>query len=109
MGVISILSAIVVPNFNRVREEAFISTMKGDLHQLRFAQEVYNVEPNGEYATSIADLSEMWSASEGVSVTMTGDGETWQADATHPGTSVTCSYDLADNQVVCGEADPSKK
>ncbi len=109
MLVISILSAIAMPNFNSVREKAFVSTMKGDLHGLRFAQEVYNVEPNGAYATSLGQLSSLWAASENVEVTMTGDGEAWSAEASHPGTSIVCAYSTAVNLITCAEPDAGKK
>lgn len=109
MLVISILAAIAIPNFNAIRERAFVSTMKGDLHGLRYAQEVYNVEPDGVYATTIAELGDLWNPSEDVTVTLTGDGETWSAEAFHPGTPVVCRYTPAGNAIVCDEPEVEGK
>jgi len=81
LGIIGILAAIAVPRSWQVRENAIVSTMQGDLHNLRYAQEVYNVEPDGRYAT----------------------------EASHPGTSVVCTYSTTDNILTCEEPEEVKK
>jgi len=109
MLIIGILAAIAIPNFNSVREEAYISTMKSDLHSLRLAQELYNVDPEGEYASDIAELDDYFNTSENVTVTLSGGGDTWSAVATHPGTPVECTYDFPGNLIECGESGPPAK
>jgi len=109
MLIIGVLAAIAIPNFNSAREQAYISTMKGDLHSLRLAQELYNVGPEGEYASNTADLSEFFTPSENVTVTISGGGDTWSATATHPGTSVECTYDFPGNLIECAEPGPPAK
>lgn len=102
MGIISILSAIAIPQFNSVRERALVSTMKGDLHNLRLAQEVYYRQPDNDYASSLAELGDQFTASPDVVVTITDAGvDHYSASASHPGTSQTCSYTTEENLIVC--------
>lgn len=109
MLIIGILAAIAIPRFNSVREEAYVSTMKSDLAQVRFAQEVYYVEPDGAYASDITELDDLFTASEDVTVTLAGGGDAWSATATHPGTSMECTYDTAVNLIECAEPGPPAK
>ena len=107
--VIGILAAIAIPKFWAVREKAIISTMKGDLHNVRYAQEVYNIEPDGEYATDLSQLEDTFTPSEDVTITLTGDGVDYDAEASHPGTTVVCRYSTTDNILTCEEPGETKK
>ncbi len=105
VGVIGILAAIAIPNFLSVREEAFISSMKSDLASLRLAQESHRESrANDGFAETLGELD--YDASDEVTVTMSGDGSTWAAQATHPGTSVICSYSWSDAAPVIDCSDP---
>ncbi len=109
MLIIGILAAIAIPNFNSAREDAYVSTMKADLHQLRYAQELYFVEPDGQYASTLAELGSSFQASANVTVTLSGGGNDWSATASHTGTAIECTYDTVGNLIECADPGPPPK
>jgi type IV pilus assembly protein PilA len=87
--IIGILAAIAIPKFQGAKERTFIATMQSDLRTLVTAQEVY-FSNHSTYATNIANITG-YSASRDVTITIGSAGtSTWQATATHAGTSVKC-------------------
>jgi prepilin-type N-terminal cleavage/methylation domain-containing protein len=87
--IIGILAAIAIPKFSEAREKAFVSAMKSDLKNLATQEELYYADAF-EYSTDKTALE--FSESKNVTVTPGGastDG--WGAQATHEGTSITCS------------------
>ena len=110
LGVISILAGIAIPRFNAIRDRAFVSTMTGDLHSLRLAQELYYRSPDNDYASSLDELGDSYSTSPDVTVTIDDAGaDHFSATATHPGTPRTCRYTTAENLIVCTEAEEGGK
>lgn len=109
LAIISILSAIAIPRFDSIRDRAFVSTMTGDLHNLRLAQEIYYRSPDNDYAASVEELGDRYASSPDVTVTITDAGpDHYSATATHPGTSRTCSYATEENLIVCVEGGSGK-
>ena len=78
--IIGILAAIAIPRFGRTQEKALYAALKMDLANLRTQQELYHAE-HYAYAAKIADLE--FSASEGVTISMTPEDEGWSARALH--------------------------
>jgi type IV pilus assembly protein PilA len=88
--IIGILAAIAIPKFANTKEKAYVAAMKSDLKNLATAQEAYfsdytTYAPNGD-----ANLT--YNVTSGVTVTIgTATGSTWDASATHTGTTKTCA------------------
>lgn len=102
LGIISILSAIAIPRYTAVRERAYVSTMIGDLHNLRLAQELYQRAPDHNYAPSLQDLGDGFTTSPGVTITILSAGvNVYSAQATHQGTLRVCTYETDDGVVRC--------
>lgn len=85
--IIGILAAIAIPKFSSTREKAFVSAMKSDLKNLASQQEIYYAD-NYAYSATAATLG--FSASDGVTVTITASATGWNATASHSGTTQTC-------------------
>jgi type II secretion system protein G len=87
--IIGILAAIAIPKFANTKEKAYIASMKTDLRNLVNAQEAYFAD-NTTYASATGSLQ--YGVSAGVTVTITSaTGTGWTADASHNGTTVTCT------------------
>jgi type IV pilus assembly protein PilA len=81
--IIGILAAIAIPQFTRVRDKAFLSTMKADLRNLATQQEIYH-NANYTYSTNLTDLG--FVQSQGVTVVVgEATGQGWSATATDLG------------------------
>lgn len=78
--IVGVLTAIAVPQFSSARERAYYAAVQSDLKNLAVQQELYYAD-NYEYSASLADLN--FVASEGVTVTPTGNETGWTAVATH--------------------------
>lgn len=78
--IIGILAAIAIPQFTDVREQAFYAAVKADLRNLAARQELHYAT-NFTYSASMTALGAV--ASEGVTVTPTGDATGWSATASH--------------------------
>lgn len=78
--IIGILTAIAVPQFSETREKAFFAAMKADARNLANQQELYYAD-NWSYSGDVSVLN--FVASEGVTVTPTGDASGWSATITH--------------------------
>jgi len=81
--IIGILAAIAIPKFSSVREKAYLASMKSDLKNVAYLQEVYHND-NFTFTTSLSSLN--FSGSEGVTITINEATNTgWAATATHQG------------------------
>jgi prepilin-type N-terminal cleavage/methylation domain-containing protein len=86
--IIGILAAIAIPKFANTKEKAYVAAMKSDLRNLVTAQESYFAD-NTTYTTN---LGTAFQASQGVTVTINAAAGTgWDADASHNGTTDTCT------------------
>jgi type IV pilus assembly protein PilA len=101
--IIGILAAIAIPRFGETRDRAFVSAMQSDLNQARTAQEMYYQDNDFEYASSVADLGDLFQGTDGVTVTIDegADASGWSATATHSSTDVECTYDSDDGVIDC--------
>jgi prepilin-type N-terminal cleavage/methylation domain-containing protein len=87
--IIGILAAIAIPKFANTKEKAYIASMKADLRNLVNAEEAYFADST-TYTNSFATTQ--YSTSPGVTYTINAaDGQGWNAQASHSGTSTTCT------------------
>lgn len=88
---ISILTAIAIPQLFGTKERTYVASMRSDLRNLETAQESYYVD-NLTYAGSIGAMGTTFLMSPGVSVVVDSASQTgWGASASHSSTAVTCS------------------
>jgi Tfp pilus assembly protein PilE len=88
--VLGILASIALANFSGVREKAFIATVKPDLKNISYAQELYFIN-NYTYAQAAPLLAE-YSPSPDVVLIMVASKEGWTAKGTHKANSdYTCA------------------
>jgi prepilin-type N-terminal cleavage/methylation domain-containing protein len=101
--IIGILAAIAIPRFGETRDRAFVSAMQSDLNQVRTAQEMWFQDNAFQYTDDIDDLTgaDLFTATDGVTVTINAGGDTWDATATHANTDVVCDYDAAVGTIDC--------
>ncbi len=93
--IIGILAAIAIPKFSNTKGKAYIASMKTDLRNMVSVQENYFGDNSSVYAQTISALGSAWHPSSGVTVTIGVVASTgWQASATHPATSTTCSLSI---------------
>jgi len=86
--IIGILAAIAIPQYSVVKERAYLATVKTDLKNLEISEEAYASANAGTYFshtyTTPTDSANTFGASQNVSVTAIGVGQTgWSATATH--------------------------
>jgi len=82
--IIGILAAIAIPKFSKTREKAYFSAMKSDLKNLMSAEEIYYSSHTYQYAPAVTTGELDFSASQGVTVTISSAANTgWAALATH--------------------------
>lgn len=88
---ISILTALAVPQLFGTKERSYIASMRSDLRNLETAQEAYYVD-NITYAAGIPALGNNFLMSPGVSIAIDSASQTgWGATATHTATAVVCT------------------
>ena len=90
--IIGILAAIAIPKFSNTKEKAYLAAMKSDLRNLAAFQENYFADQPAPqtYAPDYATASAAgYTISNGVTVTITGAGNGWNATATHGGLPAT--------------------
>jgi len=102
--IIGILAAIAIPRFGETRQRAYTSAMQSDLNQVRTAQEMFYQDNAFSYASSIGDLEgQYFTGTDGVNITIvSGDSDGWSATADHDASAVTCEYDSAVGEIICG-------
>ncbi|HEY8311946.1 MAG TPA: prepilin-type N-terminal cleavage/methylation domain-containing protein [Gemmatimonadaceae bacterium] len=86
--IIGILAAIAIPQYTKVKERAYLATVKTDLKNLEISEEAYASANAGTYFshtyTSSSDSTNTFGASQKVSITVTGVGSSgWSAIGTH--------------------------
>ncbi len=92
--IVGILATIATSGWQVMRERALVNALRQDLRNLVTAQEAY-VSGNQTYATSVALLSDMYTPSPGVSITIENVTTTaWEATASHGALSRTCSISV---------------
>jgi len=87
--IIGILASIAIPKFSAVREKAYYSTMKADLHNLANQQELY-YQNTFSYTTNTVLLQ--YDLSNGITMGSASTNSGWSASVTHAatGTSEGC-------------------
>lgn len=92
--IVGILATVAISGWQVMRERALVNSLRQDLRNLVTAQEAY-VSGNQTYATSVGNLTSMYSPSPGVTITIqnaTAIG--WEAIASHDALSRTCSVSV---------------
>ena len=79
--IIGVLAAIAIPKFRATKNKANYAAVKSDLKNLSTAEESFFYE-NRRYTTDLDSLKVR--TSRGVVLTITLDGNGWQAVAYHP-------------------------
>ena len=90
--IIGLLAAIAIPKFGYTKEKAYVSTMKGDLHNLATAQEAYWNDNAAYYSGPLPSATMLYSPSLNVTITIavaTASG--WSASSSHLNTTVVCA------------------
>ncbi len=91
--IISILAAIAIPKFSSTKEQAYVSKMKSDLHNLATAQEAYVTDNLIYYVGAVPSPSLIYGPSPGVVIVINeGTASGWAATASYPtGSTRTCA------------------
>ncbi len=87
--ILGILSTVVVRQYGRYKERAFLASASSELRNLHQTQEIYFIE-EGTYAPSIG-LLDFQEAAKIPVVLVESTGMGWAATATFKNTSVRCS------------------
>jgi type IV pilus assembly protein PilA len=78
--IIGILAAIAIPKFAATKDKAKLASVRSDLRNIMTAQEAYYID----YATYTASLnSQVFSPSQGNSVSLAGSSQSFTATATN--------------------------
>jgi prepilin-type N-terminal cleavage/methylation domain-containing protein len=91
-AVVSILTAIAIPRYSFMKEQAYVTTMKSDLRNFMLAEELYYSQ-HKTYTTDTSALGIRMS-SRVTAVIRYNNGYGLYASATHPGTSRTCEVEV---------------
>ncbi|NIO09782.1 MAG: prepilin-type N-terminal cleavage/methylation domain-containing protein [Deltaproteobacteria bacterium] len=83
IGILGILVALAIPQYNAYRRKTFIATVKSDLKNASIVQEAYYAEFEVYTAALPTLLAHGFRQSNGVSLTITSDGTTYSLAATH--------------------------
>jgi type IV pilus assembly protein PilA len=94
--IIGLLAAIAIPKFAATKEKAYVSNMRADLRNLATSQEAYFSDNQVYYSGSLPNPSLVYSASPGISITVTTGTSGWGAAATHVATTRTCALYFGD-------------
>ncbi len=88
---IGLVASIAVGRFSNSRANAYVSSIKADLHNFALAEESYYYD-NGAYAASLAALGTGgYQSSPGVDVTINeATNAGWSVTATHQDTPIQC-------------------
>ncbi len=89
--IIGLVASIAAGRFSNSRANAYVSSMKADLHDFALVEESYYYD-NGTYGASLTALGTGgYQSSPGVDVTINeATNAGWSATATHQQTSVQC-------------------
>lgn len=86
LSIIGIISAIAIPEYRAYQQRAFDIRALGDIRTVALAEEAYYMS-NERYLAcqnaSCAELPGVSTLSRGVRLSVTTDGDTFAADATH--------------------------
>lgn len=81
--IIGILASIAIPNYEKVRERAYLASVVSDLKVLSIKEELYH-KTNDKYTSNLTKLHD-YTTSPGVTVTINAATPLgWAATATHP-------------------------
>ena len=87
LTIVSVLTAISVPQYNSYKQRAFDTRALSDLHNAAIAEEAYFMD-NEEYLAcsnaACTSLPGFAALSAGVELSITADNEGFQAQASHP-------------------------
>jgi len=107
LTIISILTAISIPQYNAYKQRAFDSRALSDLHNVAIAEEAYFIDKEVYLACqndSCTELPGLAAISDGVILTVTADEEGFIAQASHPkGTGQTFTWDSHKGGLLKGE------
>lgn len=93
VAIIGILAAIAIPQFSAYRSQGFNARASSDIRNLAMAEEAY-FAANAAYTSNLASLTG-FSQSPGVAITVTPDGESFTAVASHASGDTTFNWDSA--------------
>lgn len=95
--VIGIMAAIAIPKFANTKEKAYVAAQKADLRDLATAEESYFVD----HKTYSMDFHEMnYTPTRTVVIAVTAaSAEGWTANASHPGTAITCRVGFGSDSI----------
>jgi prepilin-type N-terminal cleavage/methylation domain-containing protein len=86
--IIGILASIAIPKFINTKEKSYVAQMKSDLRNLATAEEAFFYDST-KYTSSLVALNN-FSASAGVTLTVTAAPGGWNAVAAHAQTPRRC-------------------
>ena len=106
--IIGILAAIAIPKFSKVKENAYVASMKSDLRNLTSMEETYFGDQNPQvYSSSPANLN--WSASPGnVVASFAATATGFSMTMSNPGTPKTCAVYVG-TPAIAGQNDGEAK
>lgn len=100
LGILSVLTAIAVPQYLGFRDRTYVSVMQADLYHLRLMQEHHHRE-TALYTGNLTDLPG-FRPSPGVEVQITESGtDGYRATARHASTARSCNYSSIDGATAC--------
>jgi prepilin-type N-terminal cleavage/methylation domain-containing protein len=86
--IIGILASFAIPKFANTKEKTYVAQMKSDLRNLATAEEAFFYD-SVKYTSSLALLNN-FSASSGVTLTVTASPGGWNAVGSHAQTARRC-------------------
>lgn len=93
--ILGILAAVAIPNYNKMKERAFVTRMISDLRNLIQSEEIYFNEHGIYYGGGLPAAGMAYDPSENVTVTITeASVGGWSATATSPVYPRTCAVFL---------------
>ena len=98
VAIIGILAAIAIPQFSAYRAQGFNARASSDLRNLATASEAY-FAANAAYTSDLAQLPG-FTQSPGVSITLTPNGNSFSAVASHANGDKTFNWDSAQGGLV---------
>jgi prepilin-type N-terminal cleavage/methylation domain-containing protein len=91
--IIGILAGLAIPKMAATKQQAYVAQMKGDLHNLAAAQEIYAAGVNTYYGGPVPSAALLYNPSSAVTITIVqATPAGWAAIASAPGlTPRTCA------------------
>jgi type IV pilus assembly protein PilA len=84
--IIGILAAIAIPKMSATKAQAYVAQMRGDLHNLASAQEVYSGDAGSYYGGAVPSAALLYNPSSGVTMNIVqATAAGWSAVASAPG------------------------